>query len=139
MRIVAHICDGTLHAGGKPLCDECRPLVLHSDHEMAIRAAVAAKDGAYTERNQCVALIARMALSSGIKAGIAKTAIEGWSEDWHSCVYIDFPTGQVSWHYHDSHAWMFAGLPVYEGKWDGHDTPEKYRRVNEAARGAAHD
>lgn len=103
----------------------------------AIKAAVAAKDGAYTERNQCVALIARMALSAGMKAGVAKTAIEGWSEDWHSCVYIDLPTGQVSWHYHDSHAGMFAGLPAYEGKWDGHDTPEKYRRVNDAARGAA--
>lgn len=113
--------------------------VLQSDHEAALKAAVAAKDGAYTERNQCVALIARMALSAAMKAGIAKTAIEGWSEDWHSCVYIDLPTGQVSWHYHDSHAWMFAGLPAYQGKWDGHDTPEKYRRVNEAARGAAHD
>lgn len=92
----------------------------------------ARKDGAYLERNRCVALIARMALASGWRAGIARTAIEGWSADWHGCVYVDLPTGQVSWHYHDSQAHLFADLPAYTGAWDGHDTPEKYRRVAEA-------
>lgn len=92
----------------------------------------ARKDGAYLERNRCVALIARMALASGWRAGIAHTAIEGWSDDWHGCVYIDLPTGQVSWHYHDSQAHLFADLPDYTGAWDGHDTPEKYRRVDAA-------
>jgi hypothetical protein len=92
----------------------------------------ARKDAAYLERNQCVALIARMALASGWRAGIARTAIEGWSEDWHGCVYVDLPTGQTSWHYHDSQAHLFADLPPYTGAWDGHDTPEKYRRVGAA-------
>lgn len=87
------------------------------------------KDGAYLERNRCVALIARMALALGLKAGVAKTAIEGWSEDWHGCVYIDLPEGQASWHYHDSQAFLFDGLPTYAGAWDGHSTPEKYERV----------
>lgn len=102
----------------------------------ALRAEVerltSAKDGAYEERNRCVALIARMALSLGCRAGLARTAIEGWSEDWHGCVYIDLPTGQVSWHYHDSHGHLFEGLPKYAAPWDGHDTPEKYRRVGDA-------
>lgn len=96
----------------------------------ALSRAQEEKDGAYLERNQCVALIAKMALSLGLKAGTARTAIEGWSEDWHGCVYIDLPAGQVSWHYHDSQAHLFADLPAYDGAWDGHDTPEKYRRVN---------
>lgn len=87
------------------------------------------KDDVYLERNQCVALIARMAIALGYWAGTAKTAIEGWSEDWHGCVYIDLPTGQVSWHYHDSQAHLFGWLPPYCAEWDGHDTPEKYRRV----------
>ena len=82
------------------------------------------KDGAYLERNQVVA-----ALSKCFPSGIAKTAIEGWSEDWHGCVYIDLPTGQVSWHFHDSQAHLFAHLPPYAGVWDGHDTSEKYRRL----------
>lgn len=87
------------------------------------------KDEAYLERNRCVAGMAAMALKLGYRTGIAKTAIEGWSEDWHGCVYIDLPTGQVSWHFHDSHAGMFSFLPPYPGKWDGHGTEEKYQRV----------
>lgn len=82
------------------------------------------KDAAYLERNQVVAALAKC-----FPSGIAKTVIEGWSEDWHGCVYIDLPTGQVSWHYRDSQAYLFAGLPRYTGLWDGHDTPEKYRRL----------
>lgn len=103
--------------------------------EQRVRELVAQKDGAYLERNRCVALIARTALAYGWRAGIARTAIEGWSEDWHGCVYVDLPTGQVSWHYHDSQAHLFAGLPAYTGAWDGHDTAEKYRRVGEAFAG----
>jgi hypothetical protein len=82
------------------------------------------KDAAYLERNQVVAALAKC-----FPSGIARTAIEGWSEDWHGCVYIDLPTGQASWHFHDSHAYLFVGLPAYTGTWDGHDTPEKYRRL----------
>lgn len=94
--------------------------------------ADARKDGVYDERNRCVALIARMAIAMGMSAGLARTAIEGWSEDWHGCVYVDLPAGQVSWHYHESQAELFVGLPPYTAPWDGHDTPEKYRRVGKA-------
>ncbi|MDB5975114.1 MAG: Uncharacterized protein JWR07_1874 [Nevskia sp.] len=84
----------------------------------------ARKDAAYEERNKVVAALAR-----SFPSGVARTAIEGWSDDWHGCVYIDLPTGQVSWHFHDSHAHLFTGLPPYSGTWDGHNTPEKYRRL----------
>lgn len=90
----------------------------------AVKAMEKRKDDAYEERNKVVA-----ALSKCFPSGIARTAIEGWSEDWHGCVYIDLPTGQVSWHFHDSQAHLFAHLPPYHGKWDGHDTEEKYRRL----------
>jgi hypothetical protein len=82
------------------------------------------KDGAYLERNQLVALLSKV-----FPAGKKKTAIEGWSEDWHGCVYIDLPTGQASWHYHDSQAYLFDHLPQYKGAWDGHSTDEKYARI----------
>jgi len=81
-------------------------------------------NSAYTERNRLVALIASL-----YPSGIKKTDIPGWDEEWHGCVYIDLPTGQASWHYHDSEAWMFRHLPRYEGEWDGHTTEEKYDRV----------
>lgn len=101
-----------------------------SSLSLSLSEARAAKDGAYSERNQCVALIARFALAYGCRVGIAKTAIEGWDEAWHGCVYIDLPTGQVSWHYHDSEAHLFDFLPPYLGAWDGHTTLEKYERVS---------
>lgn len=90
----------------------------------ALKEMEARKDAAYLERNQVVA-----ALASAYPSGIARTAIEGWSEDWHGCVYIDLPTGQASWHYHDSQAHLFAHLPSYTGSWDGHSTEEKYQRL----------
>lgn len=100
------------------------PDVHVSDLEIALADAEARKDAAYLERNKVVA-----ALSKCFPAGVARTAIEGWSEDWHNCVYIDLPTGQVSWHFHDSQAELFSHLPPYTKPWDRHDTDEKYRRL----------
>jgi hypothetical protein len=88
-----------------------------------------AKDAAYKERNQLVAL-----LSTCFPAGKTKTVIEGWDEAWHGCVYIDFPWGQASWHYHDSDGWMFEHLPQYLGKWNGHTTQQKYDAIAVAIR-----
>jgi len=87
------------------------------------------KDAAYLERNKLVALLAAI-----FPAGIKQTAIEGWSNDWHSCVYIDFPWGQASWHYNDSHASLFAHLPPYACEYDGHTTEAKYAGIIEASR-----
>lgn len=87
-------------------------------------ALQASKDAAYEERNRVVALLA--AVFPSVRA---RTAIEGWSEDWHGCVYVTLPTGQASWHYHDSHAHLFAHVPEGAAIWDGHTTLEKYERV----------
>lgn len=118
--------------------DELRAFDLGRETAVASEIALAKmrdrKDAAYFERNQCVALIARMAIALGYTAGVAKTAIPGWSEDWHGCVYIDLPTGQVSWHFHDSQSHLYTDLPPYTRAWDGHDTPEKYLRVGDALR-----
>lgn len=84
----------------------------------------AAADLAYHERNRLVAALARL-----YPSGLKKTAIEGWDPEWHNCVFIHLPTGQASWHYHDCEAYLFAGLPPYEGDWDGHTTEEKYARL----------
>lgn len=86
-------------------------------------------DSAYRERNQLVAL-----LSTCFPAGKAKTNIEGWDEAWHGCVYIDFPWGQASWHYHERDGWMFEHLPRYQKQWDGHTTEQKYSAIAQAIR-----
>jgi len=91
-------------------------------------------NNAYKERNQLVAL-----LSTVFPSGKAKTAIEGWDEAWHGCVYIDFPWGQASWHYHTDDEWMFEHLTPYTKQWDGHTTDAKYAAIATAigARGQA--
>ena len=86
-------------------------------------------DGAYAERNQVVAAMAKMGLTLGWSVGTARTAIEGWGPEWQGCVYVDLPTGQASWHYHDREAHFFADLPPYPYDWDGHTTRMKYDRL----------
>ena len=81
-------------------------------------------NNAYKERNQLVAL-----LSTVSPSGKAKTAIDGWDEAWHGCVYIDFSWGQASWHYHTDDEWMFEHLPPYTKQWDGHTTEAKYAAI----------
>jgi hypothetical protein len=83
-----------------------------------------AKSDAYIERNRLVAALAHI-----FPAGIAKTTIEGWDAEWHNCVFIETPVGQMSWHYHDSQAMAFMDLLPYWGTWDGHTTEEKYERL----------
>jgi hypothetical protein len=97
--------------------------------EVEVERLTAAKKEAYEERNRVVAFAAHQALALGHRAGVAPTAIEGWDEAWHGCVYIETPHGQASWHYHDSQAHLFAGLPPYDEGWDGHTTAEKYERL----------
>lgn len=103
---------------------------LEAEMRDRLKAKDAEKDAAYLERNRLVALLASL-----YPSGIARTDIPGWLPEWHNCVYIDLPTGQASWHYHDSHAHLFAHLPPYRKQWDGHTTEQKYERV--AALGAA--
>ena len=84
------------------------------------------KDEAYRQRNHLVAALARQ-----FPSGIAHTNIAGWDPEWHGCCFIDLPSGQVSYHYHDSQAHLFAGLPRYTKPWDGHDKETVHARLAE--------
>ncbi len=87
----------------------------------------AEKDGAYRERNALVA-----ALSKLFPAWLERHPHEDteWEDDWRWIVFISLPTGQVSWHIHDSELSSFRHLWARrEGSWDGHTTEEKYRRL----------
>jgi hypothetical protein len=87
------------------------------------------KNQAYSERNQLVALLARI-YPSGIRA----TDIPGWNPEWQGCVYIDLPDGQISYHYHNSEADMFRSLPAYTKPWDGHNKELVHDRLRAAWR-----
>jgi hypothetical protein len=86
------------------------------------------KDGAYSERNKLVA-----ALSKLFPAWLAQHSPEdtGWESDWRNIVFIQLPTGQASWHIHDSEIELFTHLPAGPNAWDGHTNEEKYARVGQ--------
>lgn len=109
--------------------EDLRDLSSEADAEMS--EAYAQKDAAYTERNQCVALIARMAISAGLDVAVGRTTNEQ-DPAWNNAVFISLPTGQVSWHFHDREAHLFEGLPFGFRDWDGHTTEHKYARVKAA-------
>lgn len=91
----------------------------------------AAKDAAYAERNQCVAMMAKMARVLGLRAGLGKheATDANWESEWRNIVFIELPAGQCSWHIHDRELPLFSFLPSYEGTWDGHSYDEKYARM----------
>lgn len=87
--------------------------------------AMAALDEVYAERNAVVLAFATMVSLKGWTVGRVTDPNE---PDW-PVLLIDTPNGQLSWHFK-------AGdlpdlMPDYPGEWDGHDTPEKYRRLAE--------
>ena len=98
----------------------------------ALAIANEAKDGAYRERNQVVAALVRcyQALNYEVWLGRHPAEDASWEPDWRWIVFALLPTGQVSWHIHDSELPLFADLPrePYQA-YDGHTTEQKYKRV----------
>jgi len=110
---------------------QIEPLYAHPAHSNPvadrgeeIAEAKAEKDEAYRQRNYLVATLARM-----FPSGVRNTDIPGWSDDWHGCCFIDLPSGQISYHFHDSHRHLFDGLPAYETPWDDHDKETVHARL----------
>lgn len=88
------------------------------------------KNNAYRERDALVC-----ALSKLFPAHLARhpdTDLE-WENDWRWIVFIELPTGQASWHIHDSEREMFNHLEVGENNWDGHNNERKYKRLSALA------
>jgi len=80
---------------------------------------------AYAERDRLVA-----ALSKCFPSHLVQHKGADWEDDWRNIVCIHLPTGQVTWHIHDSEVEWFSHLPTDEiHNWDGHTTAEKYERL----------
>jgi len=95
------------------------------------------RDAAYTERNRIVAALARVLIAHGTgHAWLAEhdPSDAAWDPEWRTIVFVYGPTGQMSWHLHDSDVPLFAGLERGENSWDGHTTAEKYERLAKLGR-----
>jgi hypothetical protein len=100
--------------------------VLIEQHEKTLNAV-------YHERNQVVLLAARMAQKLGYKVGIGYDDDPELDQAMWAVVFIDLPgCGQVSWHLpqYMIDALELDPIPDYDGEWDGHDSDEKYLRVD---------
>jgi len=105
--------------------DECSDEIFEIIEEAGVMEA--RKNSAYGERNQLVKFLSKCFPSS-----IERHEGADWEDDWRNVVFIDLPTGQASWHIHDSELENFAHLPRNRGrKWDGHSTELKYQRLDD--------
>jgi hypothetical protein len=93
-------------------------LVQDSMHEVDYRLL-----DVYSERNRVVQALGRMAKQIGYNVGIK----DDKEDKQYVILYIDLPTGQVSWHIPRKE--IVGKFPQYSGDWDKHDTKSKVKRV----------
>jgi len=48
---------------------------------------------------------------------------------WANLLFIELPTGQVSWHIHREDLMLFENLPQNQIVWDGHTREERDERI----------
>ena len=84
-----------------------------------------AKNTAYRFRNLLAA-----ALAAHYPAVVYETTDEGWQKEWATCLYIQLPTGQVSFHFHESERHLVAHVPMAEANpWDKSGLDEHVERI----------
>ena len=84
----------------------------------------------YRERDTVVALSALLAQHYGMRVWVGEDATA--QDGWKNVVYIELPTGQVSWHFPDHESYLFNHLEKpTDTKWDGHNTDVKYQRITD--------
>lgn len=84
------------------------------------------------ERSLAVLLLAKLAESQGLTVG--RKADPEASLMWRNLIFIDLPTGQVSWHIHKDEWNDFLRFPLYKGEWDGHDKATRNQRIMDYVR-----
>lgn len=80
-------------------------------------------DEVYWQRNRLIAMLARIFPSK-----LFMPPPEDGDDAW-PCVFIQLPTGQISFHIPEKELVQFMGIPkTGENPWDGHSDEEKWRR-----------
>lgn len=87
-------------------------------------------DIVYRERHHLVAHLAAAYPS------ILVYGADPGAPDW-PVLFVDLPTGQVSWHIAPRDIDLFKHVTVGTGTWDGHTIDEKYERLDAHTRALA--
>ena len=77
-------------------------------------------DEAYLDRNLAVQAFGKLAMQNGFNVGIKP-------DGEYSILYIDLPTGQVSWHIPLGE--LIHVFPEYQREWDNHSVELKRERI----------
>ena len=77
----------------------------------------------YAERNRIAQALGRMAMEMKYNVGIKNDS----EDNEYVILYIDLPTGQVSWHIPKRE--LIGEFPEYQEEWDGHQIETKIERV----------
>ncbi len=107
---------------------------------MSDNGSAATLDEVYAERNQVIACFARACHLLGMRAwlGTDPEAAKEIPAEWGPVVFIELPTGQVSWHIRSDEVPMFSFLMSVDAgsaadpvawAWDGHDAGIKFDRL----------
>ena len=92
-----------------------------STKEDVVQVKQSALNALYTERAHLVALLAK---------DYPSAYVEDTENDSWIIVYVDVPTGQLSWHISPEDQSLFSGVRFApDTEWDGHTTDQKYDRV----------
>lgn len=88
-------------------------------------------DQVYLERAKLLAMVTRFAAWFQVPCGFGEHSLEdaSWDPAWRTIVYVDLPSGQISFHIHERDRALFKHLKPYAGAWDGHSTDTKWCRV----------
>jgi hypothetical protein len=91
-----------------------------------LKLSLQGKDLAYAERDMLVSALSKIYPSHLARHPDSDLT---WENDWRYIVCVHLPTGQATWHIHDSELPFFAHLPINNNHWDGHSNEEKYIRI----------
>lgn len=80
---------------------------------------------AYEDRNLLAILAASLLADDGCNVG---WGVDDNEPDW-PVLYIDLPTGQISYHIPRELYERLPNRPEYSGAWDGHTDDEKRERL----------
>lgn len=102
------------------------------DLPVRIEDAVKERDAAYTERVRLLAVLAFIYESALVHDDNSR------DPDWEWILFIEFPTGQASWHIKTSDLLLLRNVrtvkpPLGRWEWDGHSTETKYKRLQNLA------
>lgn len=87
------------------------------------------KDLAYWERNQLLLYLTNI-FPSWLERHPADHM--EWEEDWRNILFVQFPEGLFSWHFHDLDMDYFKHLEFKTGdSWDGTTSEHKYFLLRE--------